>query len=219
MAILDQVFGKSFQSATTSAVTITSALGNITWQAQGINLQDYAMALGNSAIRLSSKPHQTGPAIKLDRKALAEVAEASITDERKRLANEAKQLLGYGVINEDIAHKEATKRVAEVFSKLGIEPLDRNKVNAYKQQKVDEVSNSYTRGQWCAYALAQYSRAVPEFAISRAIELKRELPDAQFFVEEIVTSRIDPFMYMVCGGETYYLDVWDEPGFEGRRTI
>ncbi len=69
--------------------------------------------------------------------------------------------------------------------------------------------------------LKEYRKPVPEFAIARAIELKRELPQAYFYVDELAGGTyitLDPFMVLGYGGNLYYIDVWNEPKFEGRRT-
>ena len=68
--------------------------------------------------------------------------------------------------------------------------------------------------------LSEYREDVPLFAISRAVELKEKLPAAEFYVDHLVYSRnFDPFMVMIMHGIRYWLDVWNEPEFEGRRTV
>jgi hypothetical protein len=56
---------------------------------------------------------------------------------------------------------------------------------------------------------------VPEFALSKAIEIKERLPKAEFYVDELkAVKRYDPFLVVVCGRERFYIDVWDERNFE-----
>lgn len=118
------------------------------------------------------------------------------------LGQEARELLGYGALE-----------VVQIFRRLGIEPLNAADVEAYQQKLASKAEYS-----WHSYELAKYGKPVPEFALSRAISIKKALPSAQFFVEELRYNP-DPFLYLQVGNTRYYLDVWDEPIFEGRRTI
>lgn len=160
----------------------------------------------------------------------------AITDES--FVKEAKRLLGYKVL--DIAW--SIKKISEVFVKLGIDPFDNEAVEAYKKEKEDSVYKrsardngwgnttvTITRGKWASTALDGYSKEVPAFALLRAAEVKKALNKAgissTFEVEElkVTTTRKkivrdeDPFMVLVAAGRRFYLDVWDEPKFEGRR--
>lgn len=74
---------------------------------------------------------------------------------------------------------------------------------------------------WHSSPLPDYRGVVPAFALSRALELKQELPEASFGIESLqaYTHTKDPFLYMDFGDRRYYLDVWDEPKFEGRRVV
>lgn len=83
-------------------------------------------------------------------------------------------------------------------------------------------------GQWLERGLSYYDEAVPEFALARAVAIKKELPSADFYVEQLEVTEVsvetrkhvpDPFMVMHYGTVKLYLDVWDEPKFEGRRQI
>jgi len=78
--------------------------------------------------------------------------------------------------------------------------------------------------------VSQYSKPIPEFAIADMVALKKALPETTFFVEEFRAkgNRIDvweaspvsdPFLVANYKGVCVYLDVWDEPRFEGRRTV
>lgn len=77
------------------------------------------------------------------------------------------------------------------------------------------------RFRWDMSNINYYEKPVPHFALSRAIELKKQLPNAEFYVEELKSETLtkDPFLVLKAGGFFCYLDVWDEPTFEGRRTI
>ena len=169
--------------------------------------------------------------VKLEGKLLTE-----ITDEK--FVREAKQLLGYKVLDSAWTFK----KVVEILAKLGIEPFDEEKVKAYKKEKQDSVytrtrkSNDWgttsiiTKGEWVSVPLSGYKKEVPAFALLRAAQIKKELNKAKlassFSVEELQTKTsrsevrkmYDPFMVLEVGERRLYLDVWDEPKFEGRRT-
>lgn len=150
----------------------------------------------------------------------------TLTEASKQLGREAAELLGYKVI----AARSAQEHVLEVFKKLGFEPLDEQKVLEYqkaRQQRENARLQELSRvrgwhqgsAQWTSAELSKYSLPVPEFVLSRCIELKREIPEAQFFVEFMIYVRNDPFVRMLVGSGSYYLDVWEEPEFEGRRVV
>jgi hypothetical protein len=82
---------------------------------------------------------------------------------------------------------------------------------------------SRTIRRWMATPLEQYSGTVPEFALSKAVEIKKALPEASFQVEQLVleTERRsrpvpdpDPFLVAVLGKERYHIDVWEEKEYE-----
>jgi hypothetical protein len=89
---------------------------------------------------------------------------------------------------------------------------------------------STVTGNWYFTPIEQYRHAIPEFVLERALQLKSRLPEANFVVEWLgeETSNVptsyhpnppDPFLAMNYGNIGLYLDVWDEPKFEGRRTV
>ncbi len=62
---------------------------------------------------------------------------------------------------------------------------------------------------------------IPEFAIDTAIRVKERIPAAQVSVDALMsTERLlgDPFLVVQHGESRYYLEVWNESKFEGRRT-
>jgi hypothetical protein len=78
-----------------------------------------------------------------------------------------------------------------------------------------------------------YKEPIPAFAIQRMVSLKKALPEVTFSVEQLdVTKkdlnvehrvlpppRPDPFLIATFRGISCYVDVWDEPAFEGRRSV
>ncbi len=90
--------------------------------------------------------------------------------------------------------------------------------------RVSNKYDSYAPGQWRRTAFKEYEEPVPTFAVSTAVELKERLPDAEFFVEKFEEGRYvkrvrDPFLVMEAGGQTFYLEVWQEPDFRAKRQI
>jgi hypothetical protein len=154
------------------------------------------------------------------------------------LALKAEAILGYSGLREKLGIPPAS--LTRVLEELEIEPYRFDDVKKYKAQKVQEVedqvwaefreraklelqdpwaggmqSGSIVHAHWRKIPLAKYKGTVPEFALSRAIEIKERLPKAEFFVEELVVEkRYDPFLLVVRGRERFYIDVWDEREFE-----
>ncbi len=74
---------------------------------------------------------------------------------------------------------------------------------------------------WKYVRLTDYEGNVPEFALSKAIQIKKAVPDCllgvEFLVEEeekIVRPLRDPFLLVSRGSEKRYIDVWDEKEYE-----
>lgn len=76
-----------------------------------------------------------------------------------------------------------------------------------------------------------YKADIPMFAVQRMVSLKEALPEVTFSVEQLSANREslgtekrikplppDPFLVANFRGICAYIDVWDEPKFEGRRT-
>jgi len=63
-------------------------------------------------------------------------------------------------------------------------------------------------------------RDVPEFVKAKAREIANLLPDATFTVEQLRSEKkiYDPFLIVSYADESYYVEVWEEPGFERNYT-
>jgi hypothetical protein len=85
---------------------------------------------------------------------------------------------------------------------------------------------------WHSIDVNQYASAIPAFAIQRMVSLKKALPAVTFSVQELQVTQaelrtqrhippppVDPFLVAHYAGTSCYVDVWDEPRFEGRRTV
>jgi hypothetical protein len=76
---------------------------------------------------------------------------------------------------------------------------------------------------WESVPLNQYHGNVPEFALSKAVQIKRALPACSIGVEylaesekKIVRPLRDPFLFVSLGDEKHYIDVWDEKEYESK---
>lgn len=78
------------------------------------------------------------------------------------------------------------------------------------------------RGSWKIAPLKGYAKFVPSFASFHVIEIKANLPDAEFFIHEFIQNRrtLDPFLSVRRKkGEEHFIDVWDEPNFYAEQMI
>jgi hypothetical protein len=166
-----------------------------------------------------------------------EDAAALSLDLDQQLANDAYTLLGYGaakVLRSDLDVRALRKHdleiLRDIFTALEIVPLDTAAVVKYKEETARAANRSAplsTQFKWASILLPNYKAPIPQFVLANAVNiaraLKEKLPNAQvqFSVEELQSfSRPDPFLYLSINGQfVCYLDVWDEPSFEGRRTV
>ena len=167
-------------------------------------------------------------AVKLSRKPLEVAGLKSLTDDA--LMAEVKDVLGYGQVDKAVT----LKKVTDIFKELDIEPFDPVKVAAYKKSESSRITKTYyrdynrvtTHGYWKSTPLNQYQREIPAFALLRATQIKKALNaaniESNFQIEELTKKSqsfvYDPFMVLHVAGKKLYIDVWNEPKFEGRRT-
>lgn len=145
----------------------------------------------------------------------------------EQLARDAEELLGYPMLSGQLEAQRA-------FQKLGIKPFTNTSAEAY-QTIVYHRYEGYQRWTWFTLGKhddnspdgqlinrrggegetipGPYLHPVPQFVLERAVQLKREIPAAQFFIRALES---DPFLVMWHKGLIFYVDVWDEPSFEGR---
>ncbi len=154
--------------------------------------------------------------------------EAEELDARAALAAEAEDLLGYTPLRDAV---KAPGRLRRALAALEIEVLDQDAVDAYKAQMV-EHHRSYNKTvdpTWRITALADYALPVPEFVLRKAVAIKRALPEAQFYVDQLA---VDPFLIVTLEADglydslvnhssrklnpdtAAYVEVWSEPKFE-----
>ena len=154
--------------------------------------------------------------------------ELSLDDPRRKLAVDAEMLLGYQPLLKDT---KAPGRLRRALADLEIEVLDQISVDAYKVQMVRHYAShqKMSNPTWRIKPLRGYGQPVPEHVLAKAVEIKRVLPEAEFYVDQLA---VDPFLIVSLGKiedfrtnqptrgldlETAaYVEVWDEPKFEGR---
>jgi hypothetical protein len=88
-------------------------------------------------------------------------------------------------------------------------------------------SGEYFMGpSWAPTPIAKYKDKIPEFVVNKAVQIKRALPDVQIFIRHLTEDK-DPFLEVTLGkadeynserngSERYFIEVWEEPKFEGR---
>lgn len=153
----------------------------------------------------------------LQRVAIADIEPVDDTDLRATLAVEAETLLGYSVLRREM---KLTSPLAATLKELEIEPFSEQSVTNYMGEMTRfatqeaRKANAYAYASWVHTSIAGYEKRFPEIAIQKACEIKRALPAAEIFIEEL-NIYPDPFLVASLGGEKFYIEVWDEPKFEG----
>lgn len=78
---------------------------------------------------------------------------------------------------------------------------------------------------WRTYGLNEYSahHAIPAYALQTAVDLKKEMPDASLSVVALESNFYklchDPFLVATAGNQSFYIEVWNEPGYLQQREI
>ncbi len=154
-----------------------------------------------------------------------EVEEADLVGEDQKLATEAEAVLGYMPLRVAMRLPGTLRRV---LAKLEIEVLEEASVDAYKAQMAAhyETAGKMPMPTWRLSPLEHYTQEVPTFVLRKAIEIKRELPAAKFYIDQLA---IDPFLLVSLTDQpdwmhnrsrtldpemAAYIEVWLEPKFE-----
>lgn len=159
------------------------------------------------------------------------------------LADEAAELLGYGVLKNKHVIEDRKVQLYAALRKLGMKILVQKDVDEYKTGVIqrlnakedmefartnDPYSPSFgrrpPRWRWNGCTLQEYAKLpqepVPTHLLARAIELKKELPTVEFGVDFLMReARVDPepFLWAQHGNERVFLGVWNEPDFVEKR--
>jgi hypothetical protein len=73
--------------------------------------------------------------------------------------------------------------------------------------------------KWTRVDLSRHQQPIPLFALETALRITQALPGARFHVETFGRAEqiYDPFLIVTLDGAEAYVEVWDEPSFEGVR--
>ena len=143
------------------------------------------------------------------------------------VAEQAVATLGYTAMQDRLTMARLEAKLVDTLRELDIRPFTAESVNEYKHQRQRELQSkesSYGRTiwSWRMVPLAAYASAVPTYALQTALSIKSKMPEAQFAVDELVSTwngLDDPFLVVHVGYVRFHIDVWDEPSFTGKRTL
>jgi hypothetical protein len=148
------------------------------------------------------------------------VKDRSASEESKQLALEALEVLGY-----DVLSRQVLTPLGDVLRRLEIDILDEPSVLKYMasitRRHKDEGWNwvpldAKSADAWNYARNTIYSAPIPEFVLRKAIQIRKALPEVSLFVRT-VEANPDPFLWAgLRHFDNYYIEVWDEPKFEGR---
>jgi hypothetical protein len=133
------------------------------------------------------------------------------------LREKALMVLGYGQCFLD-PNAGIKGEVQAKLNDLGYDFLNAEKVKEYLISKCGIRNERYIAVNWQVVPVSQYRKPIPEFALSKAVELKVAFPSAAFYVQELKEGP-DPFLVMFYQNMVFYVEVWDEPEFEGRQIV
>jgi hypothetical protein len=155
------------------------------------------------------------------------------------LAAEAEEFLGYSLLKtEQESPKKNRSELELALAKAGIEILNFEHVKTYQaellREKTTEMFNAWLKDVpvpdrmlfwgpgWEKTEIKKYRQPIPEFVLNKAIQIKKILPDVRIYIEHL-SEHPDPFLVVAMkhesydfDGETLYVEVWEEPRFEGR---
>lgn len=166
---------------------------------------------------------------------------SGVDQERLALGRKASTLLGYRALKSEVTGQVVTPieeigDLGKTLMTLDIEVLDAASVLRYQQEELCRRNTEWTLEQlrgnqlgrivtwgwnlatWSHTKLSDYTEPIPEFVLSKAVEIKEKLPTVEFHIHHLSIPKADPFLIAVLGKELYFVEVWDEPRFEGRVT-
>jgi len=120
--------------------------------------------------------------------------------------------------------------VGDVFNVLSIAGIVCFQIAAWVYTFNGDLRGWRKNKKWQTYSLKGYPGAVPEFVLSKALQIKALLPEAEFQIDQLVVEREqtivqrdpDPFLIVSLSTyngrsvdkESYYIEVWDEKEYE-----
>lgn len=152
---------------------------------------------------------------------------------QQELSQQAEKFLGYTVLSKHLG--KIPQQLAKALAKLEIEILPPRAVFDYQCEKGrpsnplwnlleiddDDEDISFDEDfEWVRGSLRGYNKPVPEFVLHKAIQIKRAVPNVSLHIEFLASQpKPDPFLVATLNNETFYVEVWDEPKFEGRMVV
>jgi hypothetical protein len=109
----------------------------------------------------------------------------------------------------------------QALQELGIQPFDEKSVSDYKAAALEARRKLDRRAYWERGTIPSYSEKhhIPVRVLQTALQIKQKLGNRVCFEVEYLAS--DPFLivYQINSaghrvGGAFYVDVWDEKGFE-----
>ena len=161
------------------------------------------------------------------------------------LAEQARELLGYNALSKLVGTKAELIELTPLqtaLKGLEIESLNSADVKNYKKERIiaqtrenvekwaKELAerelrsyDSFSGPRWNLQNISEYREPVPEFVLAKAVQIKQACPECEIWIESL-QDHPDPFLIVgVPDGrpyyepvEMYYVEVWEEPKFEGR---
>lgn len=156
--------------------------------------------------------------------------------ERFSLASRARDVLGYGGlianVTGDVGQIVKAGKLAEALRLADIDVLELGTVLDYQLQESSRLTREFilegnlddwaaggyimSEARWSKTSLREYDHPVPEFVLDKALRIKEACPEVEFRIQHLNQPKADPFLVAFIGKEIYYIEVWDEPRFEGR---
>lgn len=154
------------------------------------------------------------------------------------LVRDAQDILGYSCIEASKNASVTDDPLSSSLRKLQIETLNPYDVKFYQMERRHEVErewldrqrsndpdrlaglNRYQWPEWIETEISHYSEPIPFHVLDKAVQIRRELPECKIFIEHL-TEHPDPFLLVKSGKydeKVAYIEVWEEPRFEGRKT-
>lgn len=162
------------------------------------------------------------------------------------LAESAKSVLGYDVLAKQVGTSTEVANESELrkaLRELDIDVLNPVDVRRYQKERLVEETtirvrkwleevgqqgnrdnlNAFSGPGWGFQKIAEYHQPVPEFVLAKAVQIKQQVPECEIYVESL-SDHPDPFLFVgtkskyswMKPDEMYYVEVWEEPKFEGR---
>jgi hypothetical protein len=134
-----------------------------------------------------------------------------VSGEISQLARDAQLILGHSSLADQVL--PAPPKLKELLRQLDIEIISWNSVEPYQKERMNAVYKKTGHYHYWRSKKLKDAEDVPPFVLRKAIQIARACPEVKFTVEALEEDP-DPFLLASLNGDTYYIEVWDEPDFE-----